>query len=423
LKNDKVVKALVFAIKTHISCKRDVTAYISVMIELKDNIPRLQQIVPHMRDQLTGLREGATFEEARRRYSATVERLALQGVGRRTASRVGDKDAYWAPTSEVLIEAIRLGFVEKQQVPSARRYVEAHRDRRYTLTSLGREVAALAQDDVATFCDRLAEALYRTHAYFRALVSKLEVAPIACPEVTESEVEAAGREGRGTQYWAEYVTEKVRAHASARPGVDTASTKRIIVATVRRRFGTDPDAKPTGKALTQAINDAFSVAAFAAHGLPIGATDIDILKSWGSQLRILDQSRYVPGFEGFNIIWLAADIKEDPVVSIHRRDLDGSELKIAKEIVGAYRRQADSADTSLSAPYIPIFKVRAEAAYRCRVTRALVDLVIQRLSDGAIAEIPDRVLLHLGTTRQPASEPLYRRGGNRRYEITIQPSN
>ena len=393
------------------------------MIELRDTIPRLQQILPHMRDQLTGLREGATFEKSRQRYSATVERLALQGVGRRTASRVGDKDAYWAPTSEVLNEAMRLGFVEKQQVPSARRYIEAHRDRRYALTGIGRELAELAQDDIAAFCDRLAEALYKTHPYFRALVRKLEAAPIACPEVTESEVEAAGREGRRTQQWAEYVGDKLRAQASAGADVDTTSIKQIIVSTVRRRFGTDADAKPTGKALSQAINDAFAVAAFAAHGLTIGATDIDILKSWGSQLRVLDQSRYVPGFDGFNIIWLAADIKNDPAVSIYRRDLQSYELKIANEIVGAYWRQAETADTSLSAPYIPIFKVRAEAAYSCRVTRALVDLVIQRLSDGAIAEIPYRVLLHLGTTRQPVSEPLYRRGGSRRYEMTIQPTN
>jgi len=393
------------------------------MIEQKDTIPRLQQILPHMRDQLAGLCEGASFEEARQRYGANVEKLALQGVGRRTASRVGDKDAYWAPTAEVLMEAIRLGFVERQQVPSARRYVEAHRDRRYMLTSLGREVAALAQNDIAAFCDRLAEALYKTHSYFRALVSKLKVAPIACPEITEGEVEAAGRDGLGTQYWAEYVGDKLATLASAGSGIDAASIKQIIVSTVRRRFGHDPETKPSGKALTQAINDAFSVAAFTARRLAIGATDIDILKSWGSQLRILDQSRYVPGFEGFSIIWLAADIEESPSVAISRRDLQSYELKIAQEIIEAYRRQAKAADTSLSAPYIPIFKVRAEVAYRCHVTRALVDLVIQRLSDGAIAEIPNRVLLHLGTTRQPVSEPLYRRGGNRRYEMTIQSSS
>ena len=136
------------------------------MNDLKDTIPRLQQILPHMREQLVGLREGATFEEARQRYSATVEKLALQGVGRRTASRVGDRDAYWSPTAEVLFEAIRLGFVERQQVPSARRYVEAHRDRTYALSSLGRDVADLAQNDIALFCDRLAAAIYEHHPYF-----------------------------------------------------------------------------------------------------------------------------------------------------------------------------------------------------------------------------------------------------------------
>jgi hypothetical protein len=393
------------------------------MDELRDTIPRLQQILPHMREQLVSLREGATFEKSRQRYSTTVEKLALKGVGRRTASRVGDKDAYWAPTAEVLLEAIRLGFVERQQVPSARRYVEAHRDRSYTLTPLGREVAELAQNDIAAFCDRLAAAIYEAHPYFRAFIGKLQAAPIACPELTESEVDAAGREGRGTQYWAEYVAEKLRPQVSAGAGVDAAAIKQTIVSTVRRRFGTDGEAKPTGKALTQAINDAFSVAAFASHGLLIGATDINILKSWGSQLRVLDQSRYVSGYEDFNLIWLAGDIEESGSVSISRRDIKRYEMEIAKAIIQAYRSQAETADSSLSAPYIPIFKVRADAAFQCRVTRALVDLVIERLSNEALPEIPYRVLLHLGTTRQPVSEPLYRRGGNRRYELTIQPQS
>ena len=104
------------------------------MSELRDNIPAASANPAAHARPACGARDGATFEEARQRYSANVEKLALQGVGRRTASRVGDKDAYWAPTADVLMEAIRLGFVEKQQVPSARRYVEAHRDRRYVLT-------------------------------------------------------------------------------------------------------------------------------------------------------------------------------------------------------------------------------------------------------------------------------------------------
>jgi hypothetical protein len=114
---------------------------------------------------------------------------------------------------------------------------------------------------------------------------------------------------------------------------------------VRRRFGTATESKPTGKALTQAINDAVAVAAFSARGLPIGATDIDILNSWGSQLRLLDQSRYVPAYEGFNVIWLASDIEGDEAASIRRRDLQRYQLEIATAVVASYREQAEAADT------------------------------------------------------------------------------
>ncbi len=393
------------------------------MSEIKDTIPRLQQILPHMREQLAALREGVTFEAARLLYSATVERLALQGIGRRTASRVGDRDAYWSSTADMLMEAMRLGFVEKQQVPSARRYVEAHRSRAYALTELGLELAELAPTDIAAFCDRLGAALYQAHPYFQALTERLQLAPIACPEVSEGEVEETSRAGRGTQYWAEHVAQKLRQQNLADLRIDPDAIRKTIVAIVRQRFGTAPETKPAGKALTQALNDAFAVAAFEAHGLPIGAIEIDILKSWGSQLRILDQSRYVSDFGGFNLIWLAANIDQGTPIVIKRRELRQHEREIANAVVEAYRWQADAADTRLSAPYLPIFKVRADAAFRCRVTRALVDLVIERLSGGAIEDVPVRVLLHLGTTRQPASEPVYRRGGNRRYELTIHPTS
>jgi hypothetical protein len=391
------------------------------MSETKDTIPRLQQILAHMRDQLVGLRDGATFEKSRHRYSATVERLALQGIGRRTASRVGDRDSYWAPTAEVLLEAMRLDLVERAQVPSARRYVEAHRDRRYTLTPLGREAAKEAQTDIAAFCDRLAAALYQAHPYFRALIEKLQDAPIACPEVSESEVDSAGREGKGTEYWAACIAERLHPQQLAGEPINVSSVKQTIVSVVRRRFGSRIESKPSGKALTQALNDAFAVAALSARGLPIGATDIDMLKSWGSQLRVLDQSRYVPDFAGFNVIWLAADVQQGNSVAIRRRDLGQYELRIAKAIVETYWAQSEEADTSLSAPYLPIYRVRADVAFQCRVTRALVDLVIERLSEGGFSSLAVDVRLHLGTTHQPTSEPLYRRGGNRRYELTIHP--
>src|SRR4051794_15253989 len=128
------------------------------MAEIRDTIPRLAQLVPHMRAQLRGLRDGSTFEQVRLRYIETVDQLVAAGLGRRTASRVQDRDAYWSPTVEVLEEAMRLGFLERQPLPSARKYVDSYRDKHFELTDLGREVAELAEHDVAAFFNRLANA-------------------------------------------------------------------------------------------------------------------------------------------------------------------------------------------------------------------------------------------------------------------------
>ena len=386
--------------------------------EVRDSIPRLQQLVPHMRDQLTGMRDGSTFEHARLRYARTVDRLVSKGLGRRTASRVGDHDRYWSPTREVLDEAMRLGFVEHQQLPSSRRYLDAHRHRQYTLTQLGLQAAEEADTDMAVFCNRLAAAVYENHPYFRAFIDTLQSGPIGCPEVTEGEVEESRRRGRNTEHWVEVASQRISRQTT--PGDNRARIRDAIVGVVRHRFGQTTERLPTSKQMAEALNDAYIEAALRLCGLSIGAIDLKVMKKWGSQLMLLDESRYVPAFKGQNIIWLAADVGGDGDVRIQRRTLQHRERSVAEAVVAAYKTQAATEETSLRAPYLPIYRVRAQAAFDCRVTRALVDLVIERLAAGSIPDLHAQGWLHLGTTQQPMSEPIYRRGGNRRYEITIQ---
>lgn len=385
----------------------------------RDTIPRIQQIVPHLRDQLVGLRAGSTFEYARRRYAQTVDRLVSQGLGRRTASRVGDRDRYWSPTREVLDEAMRLGFVERKQLPSSRRYVDAHRDRLHNLTDLGRQAAEEAKSDVQAFCDRLSSAVYDNHPYFRTFIDMLRTMPIGCPEVSEGEVEQARRSGLGTEHWVELAHERIPRRTTT--AHDKAQIREAIVSVVRHRFGTTPERIPTNKQMAEVLNDALIEAAITIRGLSIGAIDFKIMKTWGSQLMLVDQSRYVPAFPRQNIIWLAADVNENGGVVLRRKVLESHEGSLAEAVIASYRDQASATKTSLKAPYLPIYRVRAQAAFDCRVTRALVDFVIERLARGSISEPNVQVWLHLGTTRQPGSEPVYRRGGSRRYEITIQP--
>ena len=312
---------------------------------------------------------------------------------------------------------MRLGFVERQQLPSSRRYVDAHRNRRYALTQLGVQAADEAEIEVAAFCDRLAAAIYREHPYFRALIDTLQDGPIGCPEVSEGEVEESRRRRQNTEHWVEIGSKRI---SNRTDSVDTRSRVReAIVAVVRHRFG-NPERPPTSKQMAEALNDAYIEAALRLCGLSIGVIDLKVMKKWGSQLMLLDESRYVPSFAQQNTVWLAADVRDNGDGQILRRNLADYDRIIAEAVVAAYRDQASKEDTSLTAPYLPIYRVRAEAAFECRVTRALVDLVIERLAAGLTLDSGVQVWLHLGNTRQPDSEPIYRRGGKRRYEITIQ---
>ena len=197
---------------------------------------------------------------------------------------------------------------------------------------------------------------------------------------------------------------------------------KAIVTVVRHRFGQTQERLPTSKQMAEALNDAFSEAALRLSGLSAGAIDLKVMKKWGSQLMLLDESRYVPEFDGQNTIWLAASVSEKrrrphtAQDTIELRAISGRSGCLG--VRGPRRGQQRPASERL------IFRSTAYAhrpAFDCQVTRALVNLVIERLAAGSIPDNRGQVLLHLGTTRQPKSEPIYRRGGNRRYEITIQP--
>jgi hypothetical protein len=307
---------------------------------------------------------------------------------------------------------MRLGLVERQPVPSARRYLEAYRERSYALTESGRSLADIAESNPAAFYDTLTNAVLESHPYFRTMVTLLDKQPLICPEVGEGEVEEARRDRKGLDHWSAIAIQRLGGTGL----LSEAQISEIIASGIRRRFGSQ---KPASKALAEALNDAFAAIALAAKGLAFGATDLNILRQWGMQLRVLDQSRYVPAHQGANVIWLAATVNTGTTIKLTRKGLSGNIDVIANALVSAYRNFADQTESSLAAPYAPIFKIRASAAFECRVTRALVDMVIERLGEGGVPNQPVRVLLHLGTTRQPASEPLFRRGGSRRYEMTI----
>ena len=422
----------VFILRCQVSCKRPGIVYCGDVIET-DSMPRLQHLMPHLSALLRTLHpRGATFEACRQRYGAVARDLAASGVGRITVSRVGDADAYWSPTQEVLDEAMRLGWVEKAPTPSARKYLDEYRDRVYTPTAAGLHAAARVDDPVA-FTDMVTAAVLNAHATMRSMLVMLKHAPLIVPEANESLLGEATKSGSSPTDWlAEWAAARINSGPTG--DVVTADDVRAEVTQWRtKRFGSSTADIPTRKALVDMIDDAFASVALKVRDLPVGPIAFRVAAGWGSSLRLLDQSRYVPAFEGTNVIWLACDLTEpqdEEAVVQHSADQFGSERLgvgrramsaygrlAAESVVAAYRRQAP--DTSMATPYLPLHVVRAEATYNAGVTRALGDMAIEALAAGRWPDLEVDVFLHGGAGAVPASEPVYQRGG-RRTALSIQ---
>lgn len=382
----------------------------------RDTIPRLHRIVAHARDQLRGIADGdATFEQCRVRYGDTQRRLAQEGLGRSTAPRPGlsERERNWAPTRDCLSELMRWKAVVEKPLPSKRQLVDRYREETYELTERGAKLAESTRDR-ARFVDEVSRTLIMAHPYLRALLLVLERSPICCPEISEGDVDR--RREAGTRGWAEWAAERMSGETSPD------AIEMEIAAHLDRRFGNPPAGRPSNKALAEATTDALMVAAFAAHDLRLDATTIKTLLRWGSDLLLYDQSRYVPVHPDVNVIWLAADLQYAPGEEIlpARRGIADHGESVARAFPRAYEEQTLLSESPLAEPYLPVHALRAQVAYECRVTRALCDLVLTRLADGDYPEADVEVLLHIGTTRLPRSEPAFRHHGRRRLVATMR---
>lgn len=381
----------------------------------KDTIPRLHRIVAHVGDQLRGIADGdATFEACRVRYGDTQRRLAQEGQGRSTAPPTGvsARERNWSPTRDCLSELMRLDAVADKPLPSSKAFVDRYREETYELTEFGAELAELTSHGVQ-FVNALSQRLIAVHPYLQALLLVLEKDSIRCPAISEGDVE---RSRMGTRGWAVWAVEQIGGETSPD------AVEKEISTHLDRRFGNPPTERPSNKALAETTNDALMVAAFAAREVHLDATTIKTLLRWGSELFLYDQSRYISAHPDANVIWLAADLRHGPDGELltTRRGISDHGDRVAQAIPIAYREQALASKSSLSLPYLPIHQVRAQAAYKSGVTRALCGLVLSKLADGDYPELDIEVLLHIGTTRLPSSEPVFRHHGRRRLEVTVR---
>jgi hypothetical protein len=392
----------------------------STTTQEKDTIPRVQHVL-YFQAALKGIAEGLTFDGVRARI-----RVVSNEVSRRpgsTSSRVADAYTLWSPTADAISELMRLGLVERRSLPSKRLHVDAHRDTTYTLTTSGEEIIKQSRGDDASFRGALTPLLIKQHPYLSALCASLAEEPLVIPEYTEEELKEFKRT---SDLWTSKLGEDAAEHMKRTMKLAKASTETVtrqIHEWLARRFPIG--AEPTTKDVLDTVHDALVVAALEARGLHYDATTFNVLTSWGRQLSIIDESRYVQGVQG-RVIWGTASVDmTEGKVSVERRGLSKYGDRIAEQLPLAYREVADAIAVEIGGsyvryPYIEIYKVRALTAYRLGVNIPLVDRVIAEIA-GRIRKAPYRIELQLGMSDWVLSEPPFRLGSRRYYVILIKP--
>jgi hypothetical protein len=323
-------------------------------------------------------------------------------------------------------ELQRLGCIESGiPVPSSKQAVDAYRDRHYPITAEGRRVAALVEDRRA-FADALTDAVLAAHPYLRQTLSALDRGPVFCPEISEGQIQQTP----SRRYWAEHAVELLK-RSDPLTDVTADALDRHLADALRKRFGRrrEEGLKPEAKEVAEAMNDALADAALEARGLMFGATTMEALTNWGMELRILDQSRYVPGHEEGNLIWLASDLQRDgDGLHARRRTYATHGTAVADALVEAYRALRERPGDDLEGKpskrvYQPIHVVRAAAAFSTGTVRELGDRVLEAMAADALQHSTHVRLLAARHEKPPRSEPIYQRGGTRCLMLTMDPAH
>jgi hypothetical protein len=392
--------------------------------ETRDSIPRVQHIA-YFQEVLEGIAEGVTFDGLRCRLRQVAVELSRRFESRLPPSRVQDAYTFWNPTTDAIGETMRLTLVEHRPLPSKRASVDAYREATFTLTPTGSELVRESKGNESAFRRLLTPRLLEQHPNFSSICEALAQEPLVVPEYSEEDLVTFQRHSPS---WTSALGEN--AAARMREAMQTASVSAALVtAQVKEALGKrfPAGSEPTRKSVLDTVKAALVAAALETRGVRMDATTFNILAEWGSQLYLLNESRYVHGIPAGRTIWSTAEIElGEGATRVQRRGLSEYAEAVMSEIGAAYRHLAEALSAELGGhavlyPYLEIFKVRALVAFRVRVNNPVVDKVIAEIAEGS-RKAPYRVELALGQGRwQAASETPFRIGARRYYVILVKP--
>ena len=315
---------------------------------------------------------------------------------------------------------MRFGWMAQAPVPSSRQYVDAYRTTTYELTVAGEEAVQILSTTngaaKARYLDTLTVSLSKAHLGFALLIVEANGNPLLIPEYTQERISALRGSETLTGTLARDAISRMAEHwpSELAPPLEEDLAKSLDVA-LRRRFPRNRVRQPSQKDVLDTVDDAVLGFVCKARGIGLDAISFNVCMSWASQLAVLEQSRYVEGWSG-RTVWATAQVGEDV---IRRRGFAEAEAQVVAETRAGFRSLLESTVEGRASGYVPIFRVRAQAAFAARVNLRLVDMILDRILSGSI-HAPYEIQVALGRgTSPPRSERVFTHEGRRFFDIMI----
>ena len=382
-------------------------------------VPRLYKL-SHLEVVLGEAYRDASFERMRQALLDFARREGDGQDGGGVISRLHNEYTYWSPTQEAISELMRLGLMVRDQLPSGRQYVDAYRARTYELTPAGKEaVQELSRNEGAArakFIDMLTVALSDAHPGFANLMEVAYQEPLIVPEYSLERISNLSNNGPLTRRLARDAISRMIEHwPLTTPEPSEAALTAWLDRSLKRRFPKNRARQPSRKDILDTVNDAILGYVASARGIQLDPISFNVSMSWAGQLAVLEQSRYVQGWDG-RTVWATAQIADGRV---NRRGFREAGTRVVDELQSGYRALIEATSDAPVLDLLPIYRVRAQAAFATKVNLRFVDMVLRRILSGEM-EAPYQVRVALGRgTPPPKSEPVFTHDGRRFFHIMI----
>jgi hypothetical protein len=389
-----------------------------------DTIPKLDR-VDYLFETLGAIREHLSFDAIRKELMRPRPESSA-------ALKTTSPTTFWSNARDALRELMRLGLVNRAQLPSRPAQLEAHRARTFKLTENGEEFLALEERDVWEFRFRFAQAMLIAHPYLRELHQVLVSRELFFPRIRTSDLPGDVESWRcGPPERLEPLTSQIAESVRAAVGLEIPTARlersmRPYLNDAWKRLDQEQKAHMFSKAVVKTFNDVTVRVLLHVFGLRMDYVTFRSAVALLSDLNVVWHTRSLTGRLGWTI-WATSIAPVPPTIDAKSPGVQALQGPIwfkphlvPEEVVKDTLIDTFFSLSDRRGGFALIHVLRAAACHRLRIHGRDFDTILRKLHDQTLTDPRYAINLDRGGAEEvPPSEEAFRIEDRNFYLITL----